>query len=71
MTLVKDYLNIFCRVCIRRHSAELSLPTLRKVYFLFFSFANQTFYGMFLHYVDLDVPIIKVFSKTTEFSSFI
>jgi hypothetical protein len=30
--------------------------TLGKIYFLFFSFFNQTFYGMFLHYVDLYVP---------------
>jgi hypothetical protein len=30
--------------------------TLGKVCFLFFSFPNQTFCGMFLHYVDLHVP---------------
>jgi hypothetical protein len=29
--------------------------TLDKVYFYFFYFANQTFCGMFLHYVDLHV----------------
>jgi hypothetical protein len=30
--------------------------TLGKVYFYFFSFPNQTFCGLFLHYVDLHVP---------------
>jgi hypothetical protein len=29
---------------------------LDKVYFYFLNFGNQTFYGMFLHYVDLHVP---------------
>jgi hypothetical protein len=32
-----------------------SLDT-RQSIFLFFYFANQTFYGMLLHYVDLHVP---------------
>jgi hypothetical protein len=27
-----------------------------KVYFYFLNFGNQTFCGMFLHYVDLNVP---------------
>jgi hypothetical protein len=36
--------------------AECPLRTLDKVYFYFFYFASQTFYGMFLHYVDLHVP---------------
>jgi hypothetical protein len=36
--------------------AECQSWTLGKVYFNFFSFSNQTFYGMFLHYVDLNVP---------------
>jgi hypothetical protein len=29
---------------------------LGKIYFYFFVFVNQTFYDMFLHYVDLRVP---------------
>jgi hypothetical protein len=36
--------------------AECLFWALDKVYFLFFSFPNQTFCGMFLHYVDLHVP---------------
>jgi hypothetical protein len=36
--------------------AECLFWTLGKVCFLFFSFPNQTFCGMFLHYVDLHVP---------------
>jgi hypothetical protein len=40
---------------------EASLPSakylaLGKAYFYFFNFGNQTFCGMFLHYVDLHVP---------------
>jgi hypothetical protein len=39
----------------------MSLPsaswtTLGKVYLFFFIFGNQTFCGVFLHYVDLQVP---------------
>jgi hypothetical protein len=30
--------------------------TLGKVHFYFLNFGKQTFCGMFLHYVDLDVP---------------
>jgi hypothetical protein len=30
--------------------------TLGKVHFYFLNFGNQTFCGMFLHYVDLHVP---------------
>jgi hypothetical protein len=47
--------------------------TLSKVYFLFFSFPNQTLCGMFLHYVDLHVPFwhnYKSVSITIGFSSF-
>jgi hypothetical protein len=36
--------------------AECHLWTLDKVHFYFFNFDNQTFCGMFLHYVDLHVP---------------
>jgi hypothetical protein len=36
-------------------SVECHSSTLNKVDFYFFYFANQTFYGMFLHYVDLHV----------------
>jgi hypothetical protein len=46
----------------------------RQSIFLFFYFGNQTFCGMFLHYVDLHVPFwdnYKVFSITIGFSSFI
>jgi hypothetical protein len=35
---------------------ECLLWTLGKAYFYFFNFGNQTFCGMFLHYVDLHVP---------------
>jgi hypothetical protein len=35
--------------------AECPRMTLGKVYFVF-SFSNQTFCGMFLHYIDLHVP---------------
>jgi hypothetical protein len=34
---------------------ECLLWTLGKAYFYFFNFGNQTFCGMFLHYVDLHV----------------
>jgi hypothetical protein len=34
---------------------ECILWTLGKVYFYFFNFGNQTFCGMFLHYVDLHI----------------
>jgi hypothetical protein len=40
----------------RASFAECPRWTLGKVYFYFFYFANQTFCGMFLHYVDLHVP---------------
>jgi hypothetical protein len=40
----------------RASCAECPCWTLGKVFFLFFYFANQTFCGMFLHYVDLHVP---------------
>jgi hypothetical protein len=30
--------------------------TRQSIFFIFFSFPNQTFCGMFLHYVDLHVP---------------
>jgi hypothetical protein len=36
--------------------AECHFWTLGKVHFYFFYFPNQTFCGMFLHYVDLHVP---------------
>ena len=36
--------------------AECLLQTLDKPYFCFLHFGYQTFYGMFLHYVDLHVP---------------
>jgi hypothetical protein len=36
--------------------AEYHYWTLGKVYFYIFSFPNQTFCGMLLHYVDLYVP---------------
>jgi hypothetical protein len=54
-------LEILCRVPHGWHSAKASLPsvqawTLGKVYFYFLNFGNQTFCGMFLHYVDLHVP---------------
>jgi hypothetical protein len=35
---------------------ECLLWTLSKTCFYFFNFGNQTFCGMFLHYVDLHVP---------------
>jgi hypothetical protein len=35
---------------------ECLLWALGKVYFYFLNFINQTFCGMFLHYVDLHVP---------------
>jgi hypothetical protein len=38
--------------------AECLSWTLGKVYFCFFSFPNQNFCGMFLHYVDLHVPFL-------------
>jgi hypothetical protein len=50
-----------------------SLDT-RQSIFYFLNFGNQTFCGMFLHYVDLHVPfgtIITVFSIASRFSSFI
>jgi hypothetical protein len=46
----------------------------RQCIFLFFYFANQTFCGTFLHYVDLYVPFCdnyKMFSITIRFSLFI
>jgi hypothetical protein len=35
---------------------ECLLWTLGKAYFYFFNFGNQTFCGIFLHYVDLHIP---------------
>jgi hypothetical protein len=32
------------------------LDTRQSIFFIFFSFPNKTFCGMFLHYVDLHVP---------------
>jgi hypothetical protein len=40
----------------KEHFAECHCLTLGEVYFYFFYFANQTFCGMLLHYVDLYVP---------------
>jgi hypothetical protein len=40
----------------RRFFAECQPVTLGKAYFYLFYFTNQTFCGMFLHYVDLYVP---------------
>jgi hypothetical protein len=59
--LGKDLFCRLCRVSKDRHSAKAVLPsasctTLGKVYFIFFIFGNQTFCGVFLHYVDLQVP---------------
>jgi hypothetical protein len=53
--------RILCRVPNIWHSAkkvftECLLWTLGKAYFYVFNFGNQTFCGMFLHYVDLHVP---------------
>jgi hypothetical protein len=53
-----------CRVSPGRHSANIILQffaechlwTLGKVYFYFFYFPDQNFYGVFLHYIDLHVP---------------
>jgi hypothetical protein len=42
-----------------RHSAEQALPSApvgHSTKYIFIFFANQTFCGMFLHYVDLHVP---------------
>jgi hypothetical protein len=48
-----------CRVSPNRHSAKHTLPsvnqlTLGKLHLYFF--VHQTFYGLFLRYVDLHVP---------------
>ena len=50
-----------CRVSNIWHSAnivfaECPMQTLGKAYFYFFYFGHQTFCGVFLHYVDLQVP---------------
>jgi hypothetical protein len=42
---------------------ECLLWTLDKTYFYFFNFGNQTFCGMFLHYVDLHVPFWDNYNK--------
>jgi hypothetical protein len=74
--------NVFyrlCRVPTDRHSTKPSLPSadwtaLGKVYFIFFIFGNQTFCGVFLHYVDLQVPFWYNYKNvfiTIRFSSFI
>ena len=77
--LGKDVFYRLCRVPTDRHSAKPSLPSanwtaLGKVYFIFFIFGNQTFYGVFLHYVDLQVPFwynYKSVFIASRFSSFI
>jgi hypothetical protein len=49
------------------------VPSLDTRQSIFFPFPNQTFCGMFLHYVDINVPfgtIIKFFAITIRFSSF-
>jgi hypothetical protein len=73
------FLEILCRVSHGWHSAKASLPsvqpwTLGKVYFYFLYFVNQTFCGMFLHYVDLHVPFWDNYNSVSiasTFSSFI
>jgi hypothetical protein len=40
----------------KAYFAECHPLDTRQSIFLFFYFGNQTFYGMFLHYVDLHVP---------------
>jgi hypothetical protein len=79
--LGKDVLYRLCRVPKDRHSAKPSLPSanwtaLGKVYFIlfYFIFGNQTFCGVFIHYVDLQVPFwynYKSVFITIRFSSFI
>ena len=77
--LDKDVLYKLCRVPKDRHSAKLSLPSanwaaLGKVFFIFFIFGNQTFCGVFLHYVDLHVSFVdnyNIVSIVSRFSSFI
>jgi hypothetical protein len=36
--------------------AECHFYTLGKLHFYFFYFLDQTFCGLFLHYIDLHVP---------------
>jgi hypothetical protein len=43
--------------------AECLLWALGKVHFYFFYFPNQTFCGMFLHYVDLHIPFLGQLKK--------
>jgi hypothetical protein len=55
-TLTYLFLPSAARLALGKVCFAECLPwTLGKVCFLFFSFPNQTFCGMFLHYVDLHV----------------
>jgi hypothetical protein len=43
--------------CLKTDTRQTMLCwTLGKVYFIFLSCVNQTFCGMFLYYVDLNIP---------------
>jgi hypothetical protein len=48
-----------CRASALGKAASLSSASTRQSIFLFFSFSTQTFYGMFLHYIDLHVPFLQ------------
>jgi hypothetical protein len=57
LIIFKNVVPSVLRMTLGRASfAECLTWALGKVYFYFFYFANQTFCGMLLHYVDLHVP---------------
>jgi hypothetical protein len=60
--------SLLCRVPNIGHSAKYSLPSVfsshsAKYIFIFFDFVSQTFYGMFLHYVDLYVSFVDNYNR--------
>jgi hypothetical protein len=60
MTLGKTYFAE-CQPDDTRQSLLYRVPflgTRQSTFLFFFYFPNQTFFGMFLHYVDLYVPFL-------------
>jgi hypothetical protein len=51
-------LSIPCLTLSKECFTECHFWMLGKYFFIFFSFPNQTFCGMFLHYIDLHVPFL-------------
>jgi hypothetical protein len=60
----KKYMSSATRLALGKGVfAECHSWTLGKVHFYFVYFPNQTFCGMFLHYVDLHVPFMDNYNR--------